>query len=55
MSGMSRANARQSSKGDRTGRNSRRKLGLVAKAGKRRPPHIKSERDRNGKRNWVGV
>jgi len=30
----------------------RGKANLVAKAGKRRPPHIKSKRDRHGKRQW---
>lgn len=38
MSGMSKANQRQSRKSDRT----RRPLSLPAKAGKRRPPHLKA-------------
>lgn len=31
----------------------RAKVGLPAKAGRRRPPHLKSVRDRNGHRDWV--
>lgn len=30
----------------------RAKAGLPAKAGRRRPPHLKSVRDRNGHRDW---
>ena len=33
----------------------RGKAGMVAKAGKRRPPHIKSVRDKRGKRDWVAA
>jgi len=33
----------------------RAKAGLPAKAGRRRPPHLKSVRDRNGHRDWVTV
>lgn len=33
----------------------RAKAGLVAKAGKRRPPHIVSKRDNRGKRHWFGA
>jgi hypothetical protein len=33
----------------------RAKLGLPAKAGRRRPPHLKSVRDRNGHRDWEAV
>lgn len=31
---------------------SRAKSGLPAKAGRRRPPHLKSVKDRNGHRDW---
>lgn len=31
---------------------SRAKSGMPAKAGRRRPPHLKSVRDRNGHRDW---
>lgn len=30
----------------------RAKASLPAKAGRRRPPHLKSTVDKNGKRNW---
>lgn len=33
----------------------RGKANLPAKAGKRRPHHIKSVRDKNGKRDWVAA
>jgi len=33
----------------------RAKAGMPAKAGRRRPPHLKSVRDRNGHRDWVTV
>jgi len=33
----------------------RAKAGMPAKAGRRRPPHLKSVRDRNDKRNWETV
>lgn len=33
----------------------RAKANLPAKAGKRRPPHIKSVRDKHGKRDWVAA
>lgn len=33
----------------------RAKAGMVAKAGRRRPPHIKSARDVRGKRQWVAA
>ena len=33
----------------------RAKANLPAKAGRRRPPHIKSVKDRNGKRDWVAA
>lgn len=34
---------------------SRAKAGLPAKAGRRRPPHLMSVRDRDGRRNWETV
>ena len=33
----------------------RAKAGLPAKAGRRRPPHLKSVKDRNGHRDWVAT
>lgn len=33
----------------------RAKAGLPAKAGRRRPPHIASTRDRDGKRQWANT
>lgn len=33
----------------------RAKAGMPAKAGRRRPPHLKSVKDRNGHRDWVTV
>jgi hypothetical protein len=33
----------------------RAKLGLPAKAGRRRPPHLRSEIDKHGKRQWFAV
>lgn len=33
----------------------RAKAGMVAKAGRRRPPHIKSKIDMYGKRQWSSV
>lgn len=33
----------------------RAKAGLPAKTGRRRPPHLKSVRDRNGHRDWESV
>lgn len=33
----------------------RAKAGLPAKAGRRRPPHLKSVRDRNGHRDWEAI
>lgn len=33
----------------------RAKAGLPAKAGRRRPPHLQSVRDRNGHRDYVTV
>ena len=51
--GMSFAKARRSSKKNANGTNARRKAGLPAKAGKRRPQHIvKGKADRNGKRHY---
>lgn len=33
----------------------RAKAGMPAKAGRRRPPHLQSVKDRNGHRDWVTV
>ena len=56
MAGIAKAKSRQGAKKERRGLNVRRKLGLVAKAGRRRPPHIKSVRDKKtGKRDWVAA
>ena len=33
----------------------RAKANLPAKAGKRRPPHIRSEKDSRGKRQWFNA
>ena len=33
----------------------REKAGLPPKAGRKRPPHLRSERDRQGKRQWFAV
>lgn len=33
----------------------RAKAGMVAKAGKRRPPHIVSKKDMRGKRQWFAA
>lgn len=51
--GISNAKARRSSK-TRVGIN-RAKANLPAKAGKRRPPHIKSVKDKHGRRDWVAA
>ena len=54
MTGISKAKARRSARNKSAGITYRRKLGLPAKAGKNRPPHIRSERDKKtGKRNWI--
>ena len=44
--------SRRSARKDMKSQHARRKAGLVAKAGKRRPPSIKSRRDKDGKRHW---
>lgn len=53
IAGVNKAKSRRSSKKKRTGVNARQQAGLPAKAGRRRPPHIKSMRDKAGKRDWV--
>ena len=50
---MNKQKLRKSSRKGNRGLNARRKAGLPAKAGKRRPPSIKSIRDSDGKRQWV--
>ncbi len=56
IAGLNKAKARRSSRKKAAGLNARQKAGLPAKAGRRRPPHIKSVRDaRTGKRDWVAA
>lgn len=52
---MNKQKSRRSSRKKSRGLNKRQQLGLPAKAGKRRPPSIKSIRDSDGKRHWVAA
>ena len=53
---MSQKKERRSSRKKAAGLNARQKAGLPAKAGRRRPPHVKSVRNKmTGKRDWVAA